>query len=253
MSAAVPVLRGAAKVIWSVLQPVVAALPAPGRVVDVGGGSGVLAVALAFAGCDVTVIDASPDALAVLRSRAAQHGVSDRVHSEQGDVAALGDLVEEASAELVLCHNVLEFVDDPIAAVSSMRVALRPAGALSLLVATRAAAVLARATSGQLDQALRALSDPAGRISDTDVVLRRYDVAGIAELLAHAGLAVGTVHGVEVFADLIPAGSARDGRAAETVRALESTAAALSPYRDIAGQLHVLAHAPASASSADCR
>src|SRR5687767_9946688 len=42
----------------------------PPRVLDVGGGSGVWAVPLAVAGCTVTVVDPSPDALATLHRRA---------------------------------------------------------------------------------------------------------------------------------------------------------------------------------------
>jgi methylase of polypeptide subunit release factors len=59
------------------------------RVLDCGGGSGRLAVPLAVAGAYVTVIDISVDALAVLRRRAVESGVADRIVPVQGDVEAL--------------------------------------------------------------------------------------------------------------------------------------------------------------------
>ncbi|MEP6631965.1 MAG: methyltransferase domain-containing protein, partial [Lapillicoccus sp.] len=57
----------------------------PLRVLDLGGGTGGLAVPLAELGHDVTVVDPSPNALAALQQRAADSGVADRVHGRQGD------------------------------------------------------------------------------------------------------------------------------------------------------------------------
>ena len=46
----------------------------PVRVLDVGGGSGTRAVPLAVAGCPVTVVDSSVNALAILHRRAEDAG-----------------------------------------------------------------------------------------------------------------------------------------------------------------------------------
>ncbi|HZP54968.1 methyltransferase domain-containing protein, partial [Actinocrinis sp.] len=56
----------------------------PLDVVDVGGGTGGFAVALARLGHRVTVVDPSPDALAALERRAAEAGVSGSVRAAQG-------------------------------------------------------------------------------------------------------------------------------------------------------------------------
>jgi release factor glutamine methyltransferase len=55
--------------------------PAGGRVLDVGTGSGCIAVSLAVAhpGARVTALDISPGALEVARANAAAHGVGDRI------------------------------------------------------------------------------------------------------------------------------------------------------------------------------
>ena len=66
------------------------------------------------------------------------------------------------AADLVLCHGVLEVVDDPAAALATIAGVLRPGGTLSLLVAQRHAAVIARAMAGHFQQA-RALLDPDDR------------------------------------------------------------------------------------------
>ena len=76
-------------------------------IVDVGGGTGGLAVPFAALGHNVTVVDPSPDALAAAQRRAAEAGA--RLASVQGEAASLDSLV--GPADLVICHNVLEYVD----------------------------------------------------------------------------------------------------------------------------------------------
>jgi SAM-dependent methyltransferase len=229
-------------VVWQVLRREIdrAATTRPRlSVVDVGGGTGGFAVPLARDGHDVTVVDASPDALAALNRRAAESGVGDRVRAVQGDADALADLVEPGSADLVLCHSVLEVVDSPSDVATALAGTLRPGGAASVLVANRAAAVLARAAAGQLDLAIALLRDPDGRAGERETIRRRYDVESATKLLTKAGLTVDEVHGVRVVADLVPGGIAE--REHEALAAFELAAAALSPFRDVATLLHLLA------------
>lgn len=243
-----PPLTPRTAVIWSVLR---AELDRRGdgelTVLDVGGGTGGFAVPLARAGHRVTVVDASPDALAALTRRAAEAGVGDRVHAVQGDGDALAGLVESASVDLVLCHAVLEVVDDPAPVVAALAAALRPGGAASVLVAGRAAAVLGRAMNGHLTAAATLAGDPAGSAGPRDTLRRRYDAAGAEALLRAVGLTVEEIHGVRVLADLLPAAVA-DGQPAALLE-LERTLAARPPYRDLAAQLHLFARRPSTPST----
>lgn len=224
-------------VIWAVLREELAAQA--GRslsVVDVGGGTGGFAVPLAEAGHSVTVVDPSPDALAALLRRAEEAGVGERVHGLQGDADSLADLVPAALADLVLCHAVLEVVDDPNRVCAALAAVLRPGGAASVLVANRAAAVLSRAIAGQFRLAGELL---AGDEPPSSKLSRRFDAAGIAALLEAQNLAVEQVHGVRVVADLVPGVIADTDP--EALVGFELASSTLSPYRDFATQLHLLA------------
>ncbi|WP_020521894.1 class I SAM-dependent methyltransferase [Catelliglobosispora koreensis] len=218
-------------VIWAVLR---AELAAQGRagltIVDVGGGTGGFAVPLAEAGHTVTVVDPSPDALAALLRRAADAGVDSRVKGLQGDADSLADLVPEDSADLVLCHAVLEVVDDPGTVASALARTLRPGGAASVLVGNRAAAVLSRAIGGQFKAAQELLAGGGRRFFTADEA---------SALLGQAGLTTEKIHGVRVVADLVP-GVVADNDP-EALTAFELATAALAPYRDVATQLHLLA------------
>jgi SAM-dependent methyltransferase len=229
-------------VVWAVLREEIDRRGAGLVVVDVGGGTGGFAVPLAEAGHRVTVVDASPDALAALTRRAAEAGVADRVAAVQGDGDRLADLIPQSQADLVLCHSLLEIVDDPAEVVAGLAATLRPGGALSLVVASRAAAVLSRAMGGHLDAAAALLTDPQGRAGPGDKLRRRFDANGAAALLTAAGLSVEKIHGVRVVADLVP-GSVADGDP-DALLAFETLASELPPYRDIATQLHLYARKP---------
>lgn len=216
------------------------------QVVDVGGGSGTRSVPLAVQGCRVTVIDPSIDALATLRRRATDAGVADRVCGVQGDTDALRSAVEDGCADLVLCHHVIESVDDPAAAVAAMAQALAPGGVLSLLVAGRHAAVLALGIAGRFTEAERAATGPDGRFGDADPLLHRFDVVSVTALLTGAGLVVEDVRGVGVVAGLVPGAVLQaQPEGVGALARLEAAVAASPPLRDIAADLHVLARRPA--------
>jgi SAM-dependent methyltransferase len=209
-------------------------------IVDVGGGTGGFAVPLAKLGHQVTVVDPSPDALASLERRAGEERV--QVRAVQGDAAGLLDVVAAESADLVLCHGVLEHVDDVAPAVLSLVRALRSGGTLSLLAANRNAVVLARALAGHFSEARHAMDDPAGRWGPADPLPRRFTEAQLVGLLTEAGLTVRAVHGVRGFRDLVPRGHAdTDPGAADALHDLETATADRADFRTLATQLHLLA------------
>ncbi|MEI2811307.1 MAG: methyltransferase [Nocardioides sp.] len=229
-------------------------LPRPARIVDIGGGTGGFAVRLAEEGHRVVVVEPSPDALAALGRRADERGVADRVTAIQGDLADLAGLSGSeqwfapdegpgkgaVGADLVLCHGVLEVVADPGQALATIHQVLRPGGVLSLLVAQRHAAVVARAMAGHFQQALALLdqSEPSGRAG------HRFTLDELAGLFSAGGWEVGEVHAVRVFADLVP-GSLLDSEpgAAQALAELEQAVCGRPEYLPLATQLHLLARA----------
>jgi 2-polyprenyl-3-methyl-5-hydroxy-6-metoxy-1,4-benzoquinol methylase len=228
-------------VVWDTLRR---ELPADRSltVLDAGGGTGGFAVPLAEIGHVVTVVDPSPDSLAALDRRAREAGVRDRIRPVQGDADRLRDVVDGARFDVVLCHSVLELVDDVRGTMAVLGAAVADGGLASILVANRIAAVVAHAVAGRFEEAERVLDDRAGRWGDTDPLARRFTVAEVAALVTDAGLAVVAVHGVRTLADLVPSGAAEtDAESAAALVRLERRLADRAEFLAVAGRLHVLA------------
>ena len=228
-------------VVWDALQEVLAPTGTASEgggatVIDIGGGTGGFAVRVAELGHRVTVIDPNPDALATLARRADESGVAAMVTARQGDLDSLPELVEAGSVDVVLCHGVLEIVDDPADALGALAGVLRPGGVLSLLVAQRHAAVLARAMAGHFQQARLLLDNP-----DPATNPRRFTVAEVESLLDASGFDATTMHAARVFVDLVPSSlvDVEPGAAGALVE-LERAVANRPEYLSLGTQLHVL-------------
>jgi S-adenosylmethionine-dependent methyltransferase len=228
------------------LGQVLDALPAaPATVVDAGGGTGQLAVALAGHGYLVTVVDTSAAMLATCAQRAADEGgeVAERVATVQGDAADLPRLLAEESVDAVVCHDLLTRVDDQAALLASLAGVLAEGGVLSLGFANRDWLALRAGRRGDHTGALRLVEGrgsgglmprpPEGGGSEA-VTLTEAE-----QQLDKAGLALVAAYGVGVFAE---AGDDDLGRAElAALVELERLVAGREPYRSSARTLHLIA------------
>jgi S-adenosylmethionine-dependent methyltransferase len=243
--------RSAARttVVWNALRDVLdrpaaggqsPAADQPAQVVDIGGGTGGFAVRVAELGHRVTVVDPSPDALAILTRRAEESGVDAQVTGLQGDLGTLSDLVPAGSADVVLCHGVLEIVDDPDAALRTIAGVLRPGGVLSLLINQRHAAVVARAMAGHFAAARAILEDTPDAAGESTT--RRFTADEVTTMLDAAGFTTTAMHAVRVFVDLVPSSLVDlEPGAADRLVELEQAVADRPEYLPLGTQVHALA------------
>jgi S-adenosylmethionine-dependent methyltransferase len=209
--------------------------PAPAAVVDAGGGTGQLAVALAGHGYRVTVVDTSAAMLATCAQRAADEGgeVAERVTGVQGDAADLPALLGEGSQDAAVCHDLLTRVDDQAALMGSLAGVLAEGGVLSLGFANRDWLALRAGRRGDHADALR-LVESGGDGGSEAVTLTEAE-----QLLDKAGLALAGAYGVGVFAEAGDDDLNREELAA--LVELERRVAGREPYRSSARTLHLIA------------
>lgn len=233
--------------VWATVSGIVAQrtaeLARPLRVLDLGGGTGGLAVPLAEAGHQVIVVDPNLDALASLRRRAAEAGLSDTLVSTQGDAEDLRAILK-ARVDLACLHGTLEIVDDPAHTVGRIAEVVTPGGHLSVVTAQRFGAVIARALSGQFQSAQTILNHPDGRWGAGDPVRRRFDQSSLEAMLFSAGFNVVLSHGVRLFSDLVPSAAIGSEPDRAALIALEQAIAAHPEFAalgQIGASLHVVA------------
>jgi SAM-dependent methyltransferase len=155
----------------------------------------------------------------------------------QGDVEALGGLLDGRQFDLVLAHGILEAVDDVRAAFTGISERVRPGGFMSVVVTNPAASVIARALAGEPDAALTELHELAA-------VAARIGPDVVQQLCRAAGLVVEARHGIGVFSDLVPGSALDQPGARDALDRLDADAAGRSPFAEIAARVHLLVRRP---------
>ncbi|MFJ9346313.1 class I SAM-dependent methyltransferase [Streptomyces sp. NPDC101237] len=209
------------------------------RVLDVGMGQGTQALRLARAGHQVTGVEREPAMIAAAREALAgePEGIRERVRIVEGDGRDTGVHFLPGGFDLVLCHGVLMYVEEPDALLAGLARMLAPGGLLSLLVRNADALAMRPGLSGDWAGALGAFDTVSYR-NRLGLDVRADRLAAVTAALAGIGAPLHSWYGVRVFTD-----TAADGAAApadlETLLAAEERAGRTDPYRAVAALLHL--------------
>jgi S-adenosylmethionine-dependent methyltransferase len=173
---------------------------------DVGCGTGATAIRLARLGMHVTLLDSSSAMLDIAKRAARETGVTDKVVLQHGDATQLANLFRTRSFDVILCHNILEYCDDPGAVLRGAARALRDSSAiLSVLVRNQAGEVFKAAIqAGDLAAAKNGLTSEWGQESLYGGRVRLFTPDSLRAMLTHASLAAIAERGVRVLADYLP-------------------------------------------------
>ncbi|OIJ98081.1 methyltransferase [Streptomyces sp. MUSC 14] len=209
------------------------------RVLDVGMGQGTQALRLARLGHQVTgveqdtaMIDAAREALA-----AQPEGIRERVRLVQGDGRDTGVHFLPGSFDVVLCHGVLMYVEEPDPLVAGLARMLAPGGLLSLLVRNGDALAMRPGLSGDWAGALAAY-DTTQYDNRLGLNVRADRLATLTATLAGLAAPLHAWYGVRVFTDT----AADDAPVPDDLDALlaaEERAGRTDPYRRVAALLHL--------------
>jgi S-adenosylmethionine-dependent methyltransferase len=117
-----------------------------------------------------------------------------------------------ASFDLILCHNVLEFVADPCAVLrSAARVLRDPVGIISVLARNQAGEVLKAAlVNGDLAATERSLTAEWGDESLYGGTVRLFTAESLKAMLERTSFGIIAERGVRVVADYLPAKISRN-------------------------------------------
>src|SRR5204862_5854871 len=142
-----------------------------------------------------------------IAKRAAQEaGVTDKIELNQGDAAQLAKLLHAELFDVILCHNILEYVDDPVAVLrGAARVLRDPSSVISVLVRNQAGEVLKAAIQdGDLAATEHNLTAEWGHESLYGGRVRLFTAESLQAMLLESSLAVTAERGVRVMSDYLP-------------------------------------------------
>jgi len=227
------------------LANVLDVLPAAGakslQVLDLGCGTGAASIRLARSGAEVTLLDSSTAMLEIAKQAVVEGGVEDKVTMKQGDASEVAEMFPAATFNAVLCHNVLEYVDDPGAVLRGVAKVMRDGPAiLSVLVRNQVGEVMKSALQGDLAAAERNLDAEWGQESLYGGKVRLFTFHELAMMLRDASLTVTARRGVRVLSDYLPTTISRSADY-KRILALERRLAARPEFFGIARYLHCMA------------
>ena len=184
----------------------------PLRVLDLGCGTGATVLRLVRLGFHVTLLDSSQAMLEIAQRAALDADVSNQVTVQYGDVTRLSSLFKVRSFDVILCHNLLEYVDDPGAVLCGAAALLRDSSAmLSVLVRSQAGEVLKAAIqTGDLAAAEEALTSEWAQESLYGGKVRLFTSDKMCDMLKASSLRVIAERGVRIIADYLPPKVSRD-------------------------------------------
>src|ERR1041385_5901436 len=176
------------------------------RALDIGCGTGVTAIRLARLGFHVTLLDSSQAMLDIAQRAPHDTGLGARIAAKHGDITGLASLFDAGSFDVILCHNLLEYVDDPGSALCSAATLLRDSsGILSVLVRSQAGEVLKAAIqSDDLAVAEGVLTSEWTQESLYGGKVRLSTLEKMRAMLKAASLKVIAERGVRIITDYLP-------------------------------------------------
>jgi S-adenosylmethionine-dependent methyltransferase len=211
------------------------------RAIDVGSGPGGDALWLAGQGIDVVMVE--PSGAMRKEARANLKRESDRVKRRveifAGDHCAALDRFGLEEFDVVLCHGVLIYQDDPQEFIGGLRRLCAPNGLISLTTKNARSLAFRPALGGDYSTAYELLVADRSRGS-LGVDTRAHTLQQLADWLFESRLLLANWYGIRVFTDHL-ADAEPSENSLEEILLLEMEASREEPYKHAARLLHVVA------------
>ena len=220
--------------------------PVPAHILDAGSGNGAETLSLAEMGYQLTWLDSSAKLLADGKGLAQNAGISDQVSIQQGRVEQAGSLFSPASFDVILLHNVVQYLPEQKvpALFDQFRQLLKPNGLLSLVTVNRYSEPIRHAVSRHdLIKAKQAIGTKTAYSAVFDHTVHIYAADEMSQLLKNAGFTITAHYGVRVLIDYIQNDALKfDPISYQQLEELEITLSPQFPYKQLARSFQLIAH-----------
>lgn len=215
----------------------VTSLANPLNILDVGAGQGQFALQLAQQGHRVRLSDVSQEMLAQAQIAASAITLDTFPSFEVIDLWALAKQKNKTQYDVVTCHAVLEWLEEPLLAIDALCTMVKPCGYLSLLFYNVHGLVFKNLLRSNYKKVIA--GDVRGQKGSLTPI-NPQDPNNVLAQLSGNGMRLQCHSGVRVFHDYILNREDRARQPAE-VKALELELSRKEPYRGLGRYVHVLA------------
>ncbi len=217
--------------------------PGPLCILDAGGGNGPDSIPFARQGHFVEIVDYSEQMLADAVRRAKQADLQDRLAVHQANVQDVGSLFPDAHFDVVLCHNVLQYIEDVPALLKSLLLPLKTGGLMSLISINRYSQPYHAAfLRSDLAEALSQLESRQTKAFTFDTLMTNYSADEVCLMLENAGCQVEKDYGLRCLCDYWGNNDRKfDPAIAEQLERLEFALMDRYPYKLLARFYQVIA------------
>lgn len=221
-------------------------------IIDIGAGLGYFAIKLADLGHCVTYNDLSVAMMQKAQEFAAKKNIDNRITWSNQPYQ---QLLEKCSqpVDVILCHALLEWLEQPSHAISLIKKALKPKGLLSLCFYNPAGLIYRNLICGNFRylETIQTNSNPESTedkllsITADDNSLTPTNPSSIEQVkqwLADSGFTIEQFTGIRVFSDYVL--EKRGGhQSPDAIMAMEMRYSQLEPYKRIGRYIHIIATA----------
>ncbi len=213
------------------------------QILDAGGGTGQLAIRLAKQGYKVWLLDFSPEMLDIAEAKARHLDslVCDNLSFCLEAVENVGTTFPSRFFDVVVCHTLIEYVEEPQAVLAALTRVLKREGLFSLVFSNKHVRPLRLALrEHRLEEALATLNEVRFATPLFDLPERSYAVEEMQEALGAVGIDIVQEYGLGVFGHYLPDKIVADGERFELLLRLEASAGQMAPYKYIAQCIHLV-------------
>lgn len=173
----------------------------PARILDLGGGNGLDTIPLVKLGYTAVILDFSHEMIAQGQRLAAQEKVADKITFQIEDAA---QFVGQEEFDIILCHNLLQYVEDVTAVLQNIHQTLRTGGIFSLMITNPFTETLACALRDyDLAAAQENLTKSKKYVETFDTNIQRYTDAELKTMLQNCGFTLLEQYGIRAICDFM--------------------------------------------------
>jgi S-adenosylmethionine-dependent methyltransferase len=212
-------------------------------ILDAGGGNGIETISLAQQGNKVVLLDYSDEMLAEARNNAKKYNLPHEINYIKGDVSLIPQLFEKESFDIVLCHRVLQYVENKELVLNALSYAVKLQGILSIICINRYSEPYRLAIQeNNLSDAYKALDSNVIMSKVFDTPMKAYSAKDFSIPLQESGYEIIGEYGIRCINDYIANNESKsDPKIYEEIEKLEYSMSDKYPYYLLARSFHIVA------------